>query len=114
MESLFIFFVQLDDQNYKCYNCQIEIKRWSWNLKSNYTYCHYTNYWYCVNCISQEKTFIPWYVIEEWDFNKYSVCKLAKEELEILYNKYIILIDVEKDIVKNNKILYNTLVRIQL
>ena len=113
-QTIFILFFQVDDQKYKCYNCQIEIKRWKWNLKSNYTYCHYTNYWYCINCISEEKTFIPWYVIEDWNFSKYTVCKQANEELKILYNKYIILIDIKADIVKKNKTLYNTLVIIKL
>ena len=81
-------------------------------MKTNSIYCHYTNYWYCSNCISREKAIIPWYVIEKWDFSKYTVCKLAKDELDMLYNKHIIFIEIQSDLVKRNIILYKTLVRI--
>jgi hypothetical protein len=100
---------KLEDQNYKCRSCMGGITKWNWLLKQN-SYCHYTGYWYCGNCISKEKRMIPWNVLEKWDFKTYSVSKEAQEELDSLYNKNILVIDLTSDIVKKNANLYEALV----
>ena len=79
-------------------------------VKPGFGYCHYTGYWYCTTCISKEKKLIPWYVLDNWDFKSYTVSKESKEDLDKLYTKAILKIDLQMDIVKKNKYFYETLV----
>ena len=53
---------------------------------------------------------IPWYVKENFDFTLHHVCKTAFDELKKLYDKSNILIEYKSEVVKKNKILYETLV----
>jgi hypothetical protein len=102
--------IKLEEQDYKCRQCRELLNKWVLLVKPSFGYCHYTGYWYCGNCISKEKKLIPWYVLEKWDFKAYPVCKQAQEELDKLYTKYILKIELTMDIVKKNKVLYDCLV----
>ena len=101
----------MEDQNYKCYSCNIDLNRWLLMVRPSFGYCHYTGYWYCNSCVSKDKRLIPWNVLEKWDFKKYSVSREAGEELDKLYAKYLLKIDLKHDIVRKNKALYEALVK---
>jgi hypothetical protein len=72
--------------------------------------CHYTGHYYCYDCIAKEKMAIPWYAKENFDFTLHHVCKTAFDELKKFYDKPNILIEYKSEVVKKNKILYETLV----
>jgi len=102
--------IKLEEQDYKCHSCLQQLNKWVLMVKPSFGYCHYTGYWYCNDCIAKEKKSIPWYVLENWDFKNYTVCKEGKEELDKFYTKYINRIELTSDVVKKNKHLYDALV----
>lgn len=58
--------------------------------KNNAVFCYYTGFWYCLDCIAVEERVIPYKAIEEFDFNEYRVSKESRDEIDLLYDKFLI------------------------
>jgi len=99
-----------EDQQNKCFSCGAVPNKKFLIFWSKLSYCSYTGYWYCGNCMASEKAIIPWNVSESWDFTALPVCKKAYEELMQLFGKPNMMVDYNSLIVKRNSLLYETLV----
>jgi len=102
--------MKVEDQEYKCFSCEAQLNKLLMTVWSSKFFCHYTGYWYCSECMSDEKYMIPWYVQDNFDFKKYHICKSARDELMNYYTKPNMLIDSKSNTVQKNKIFYETLV----
>lgn len=100
-----------EDQDYKCFSCQTPLNKILLVVWKKNAFCHYTGYWYCSDCMCEEKLYIPWYIESNFDFKKYHVCKKARDELHKYYAKPNMFIDSKSPVVQKNKIFYETLVR---
>jgi len=103
--------IKAEDQGYKCFSCSTQLNKILVTVWSSKFFCHYTGYWYCSECMSDDKCMIPWYVQDNFDFKKYHICKTAREELIKYYDKPNMLIDSKSETVQKNKTFYETLVR---
>ena len=91
--------ISLKEQNYQCYIC---LKNFSmiFNIPIEQIFwCSYYMRFVCKDCIDNEYSIIPYFVIEKWCFDKYSISKSAKKLLINWYNKPVIYIK------KNDKLL---------
>jgi len=103
-------FNKVEDQGNKCFSCGTGPNKKYLFFWSKMSYCSYSGYWYCDNCMAKEKAIIPWNVSESWDFTPQPVCKKAYEELMQLFGKPNMMIDYNSLIVSRNSLLYETLV----
>jgi len=62
--------------------------------------------------MAKEKLLIPWRVKDHLDFKLYHVCKKAREEMKMFYDKPNILIDTKSKAVLEDQVFYDTLVNI--
>ena len=82
--------ISLKKQNYQCYIC---LKRFSFFLNiptEPIFWCSYYMRFVCKNCIDNDYSIIPYFIFEEWCFDKFSISKRAKIILDKWYNKPII------------------------
>jgi hypothetical protein len=91
--------ISLKQQNYQCYICQ---KKFSmiFNIPIEQIFwCSYYMRYICKDCIEDEYFIIPYFILEKWCFEKFSISKKAKNTLLSWYDKPIIYIK------KNDKLL---------
>ena len=91
--------ISLKEQNYQCYIC---LKNFSmiFNIPIEQIFwCSYYMRFVCKDCIDNEYSIIPYFVIEKWCFDKFSISKSAKKLLINWYNKPVIYFK------KNDKLL---------
>jgi hypothetical protein len=68
---------QIDAQNGNCAGCDRQLKLdYGWIRRPRY--CHYTNKYYCMNCMNNsDKMPIPAKILSRWDSSPYHVCATA-------------------------------------
>ena len=90
----------LKEQNYQCYIC---LKKFSHfldiPLEAIY-WCSYYMRFVCKNCIADEYSIIPQFILKEWCFDKFSISKKAKNLINFWYDKPIIYLKKEEEILK--------------
>ena len=94
--------ITLKQQNYQCYTCykkfslflNIPIKQIFW--------CSYYMRFVCKDCIDNDYSIIPYFVLKKWCFEKFSISKKAKNILLEWYNRPIIYFK------KTDELLYKT------
>ena len=82
--------ITLKKQNYQCYIC---LKKFSLVFDipvEEIFWCSYYMRFVCKNCIDDEYSIIPYFVLKKWCFEKFSISKKAKNILLKWYNKPII------------------------
>ena len=98
--------ISLQSQNYQCYIC---LKRFHLFLNKiplePIYYCSYFMHFICKNCISNEYSIIPYFILANWSFDKYPISQKAKIILEKWYDKPIIYFKKEEHLIKSNQIL---------
>ena len=91
--------ISLQQQNYQCYICH---KKFSMIFSipiEQVFWCSYYMRNVCKDCIEDEYFIIPYFILEKWCFEKFSISKKAKKTLLNWYDKPIIYIK------KNDKLL---------
>ena len=82
--------ISLKEQNYQCYICY---KKFSINFgipTERIFWCSYYMRFICKNCIDEEYSIIPYFVLEKWCFEKFPISKKAKMILLEWYDKPIV------------------------
>ena len=82
--------ISLKEQNYQCYIC---LKHFSliFNLPIEHIFwCSYYMRFVCKDCIDSEYSIIPYFILEKWCFEKFSISKSAKNLIINWYNKPVI------------------------
>ena len=82
--------ISLKEQNYQCYIC---LKKFSlvFNIPiETVCWCSYYMRYVCENCIDDEYSIIPHFILDKWCFKKFSISKKAKNTLLQWYNKPVI------------------------
>ena len=91
--------ISLKEQNYQCYICY---KNFSFIFKiplQPIFWCSYYMRYICKDCIDDEYSIIPYFVLEKWCFDKFPISKKAKNIILNWYNKPVIYFK------KNDKLL---------
>ena len=96
MDTLNDKSTSLKEQNYQCYIC---LKKFSHffeiPLEAIY-WCSYYMRFVCKECIAEEYSIIPQFILKEWCFDKFSVSKKAKDLIKYWYDKPIICLKKNK------------------
>ena len=82
--------ISLKQQNYQCHIC---LKKFSIAFDipvEEVFWCSYYMRFVCKNCIDNEYSIIPYFVLKKWCFDKFSISKKAKSTLLKWYDKPII------------------------
>ena len=102
--------ITIDLQNYQCALCN---KRFNtiMNIPTESIYwCSYYLRFICKDCISEEYSIIPDFILKLWSFKKYQISKKAKSLLEQWYNKPVIYIKQSDPIIKKSEQLRTALI----
>ena len=96
----------LKSQNYQCFIC---LKKFNLLFKiiplEPIFFCTYFMHFVCSNCIANEYSVIPYFILSKWSFEKFSISKKAKMILEKWYDKPIICFKKEEELIKANQII---------
>ena len=87
----------LKEQNYQCYIC---LKKFShfFNIPLEGIYwCSYYMRFVCKECIAEEYSIIPQFILKEWCFDKFPISKKAKDLIYKWYEKPIIYLKQKED-----------------
>ena len=102
--------ISLENQNYQCYFCKKVFKYFLGFIpRENIYWCSYYLKYICEDCLSEEFSVIPDFIIKNWNFKKYPISKEAKNILEKWYEKPVIYITKKDQICKNNNDLYQAI-----
>ena len=82
--------ITLKEQNYQCYICKKKISLIFGIPSEQVHWCSYYMRFVCKDCIDNELSIIPYFVLKKWCFEKFSISKKAKKILMKWYNKPII------------------------
>jgi hypothetical protein len=104
----------LKSQNYQCFIC---LKKFNLLFKTiplePIFFCAYFMHFVCSNCIDNEYSVIPYFILAKWSFEKFLISKKAKIILEKWYDKPIICFKKEEELIKVNQII-NQVVQIKI
>ena len=94
--------ISLKSQNYQCFIC---LKKFNvlFNkipLEAIY-WCSYYMRFVCKNCIANEYSIIPFFILSNWSFEKFPISKKAKLILEKWYDKPVIYFKNEEGLIKS-------------
>ena len=102
--------ISLENQNYQCYFCKKVFKYFFGIIpRENIYWCSYYLKYICEDCLSEEFSVIPDFILKKWNFKKYPISKKAKKILEEWYEKPVIYITKKDQICKNNNELYQAI-----
>ena len=82
--------ISLKEQNYQCYICLHKFTCFFGVPTEQIYWCSYYMRFICKNCIDDEYSIIPYFVLEKWCFKKFPISKKAKSILVEWYDKPII------------------------
>ena len=102
--------ISIENQNYQCYFCK-KVFKYFFGLipRENIYWCSYYLKYICEDCLSEEFSVIPDFILKNWNFKKYPISKKAKKILEEWYEKPVIYITKKDQICKNNNELYQAI-----
>ena len=92
--------ITLKQQNYQCYICYKKFSMFFNIPLEQIFWCSYYMRFVCKDCIDNEFSIIPYFILKKWCFEKFSISKSAKNILLKWYNQPIIYFK------KNEEILY--------
>ena len=112
--SLYHNKISLKSQNYQCYIClkRFNILMDKIPLEPIY-WCAYFMHFVCKNCIDNEYSVIPYFILANWSFEKFPISKKAKSILEKWYDKPIICFKKDESLIKQTPIM-NQVVQIKI
>lgn len=97
--------VSIYEQNFQCYICFCPFEFVLGIPKDKIYWCSYLARYVCKDCISDEYSIIPAFVLKSWDFNKYSISKFGRDIIKQWENKPIIHIKSKNEVIKLSSLL---------
>ena len=94
--------ITLKDQNYQCHICLRKIPNCLGIPRESVFWCSYYMRFVCKDCIDNEISIIPHFVLKKWCFDKFTISKKAKHTLELWYDKPTIIFPKNDKIFKKN------------
>lgn len=92
--------VTLESQNYQCAFCNHQFQIiFSIPIEKIYWCCYYLRY-ACSECISEDYSIIPAYILKSWSFKKFTISNKAKQLLQSWYKYPIIYLKQNAHIIK--------------
>jgi hypothetical protein len=89
--------ITLKEQNYQCYICLKKFSHFfNFPLETIY-WCSYYMHFVCKECIAEEYSIIPQFILKEWCFDKFPISKKAKDLINKWYEKPIIYLKNKED-----------------
>jgi len=105
--------ISLKSQNYQCYICLKKFNVLFNKIPLEPIYwCAYFMHFICKNCIENEYSVIPYFILANWSFEKFPLSKKAKKILEKWYDKPINCFKKDEDLIKTNSTM-NQIVQIK-
>jgi hypothetical protein len=94
--------ISLKSQNYQCFICLKKFKVLFNKIPLEAIYwCAYYMRFVCKNCIENEYSIIPFFILSNWSFEKFPISKKAKMILEKWYDKPVVYFKKEERIIKS-------------
>ena len=94
--------ISLKEQNYQCYICYKRIQIFLGFPIKQIFWCSYYMRYVCSDCIDEEYSFIPNLILKKWCFDKFSISKKAKNNLLLWYNKPVIYLQENDELLNKN------------
>ena len=102
--------ITIEAQNYQCALCNRQFNT-IMNIPTETIYwCSYYLRFICKDCISNDYSIIPDFILKLWSFKKFQISKKAKNLLEKWYNKPVIYIKQSDPIIKKSEQLRSALI----
>ena len=92
--------ISLKMQNYQCFICYKRFKNLLGIPMESIFWCSYYMRYVCSNCIDEEYSIIPYFVLEKWCFKKFPISKKAKNTLLEWYSKPVIYLKKYDNLLK--------------
>ena len=83
---------QLRVQHGRCAGCGVRIRGSAWPFGNRVLLCEYTKKLYCGGCHCNQKTILPWSVLQAWDFRQKKVSNVAHEYLHSIFEQPILCV----------------------
>jgi len=98
--------ITLGSQNYQCQFCLKKFSTFLFVPLSKVYWCSYYMRYICQDCVSDEFSIIPAFVLKYWNFKKFQISKTARELLDLWYSKPVIHIKQKDPILKESSALH--------
>ena len=102
--------ITINEQNYQCFFCKKKFNTFMGMPTENIYWCSYYLRFICKDCVSEDYSIIPDFLLKKWSFKKFSISKKAKELLEKWYDKPVIYFKQTDPIIKRTEVLHSALI----
>ena len=93
--------ISLKSQNFQCFICLKKFNTFLYKIPLEPIFwCSYYMRFVCKDCIAKEYSIIPYFILANWSFEKFSVSKNAKLILEKWYDKPVIYFKKDEGLIK--------------
>ena len=93
--------ISLKSQNFQCFICLKKFNTFMGKIPLESIYwCSYYMRFVCKECIEKEYSIIPYFILANWSFEKFSISKNAKLILEKWYDKPVICFKKDEGLIK--------------
>lgn len=82
--------ITLKEQNYQCFICYKKFSTFLGFPLESIFWCSYFLRFVCKDCISNECSIIPQFILNKWCFDKFTISKKAKKIIESWYKEPVI------------------------
>ena len=93
--------ISLKQQNYQCFICYKKFSTFLGFPTEPIFWCSYFMRYVCKNCIANDYSIIPQLILNEWCFDKCSISKRALNFIKLWYDKPIIYLKKQDELLKN-------------
>ena len=93
--------ISLKEQNYQCFICLNKFNTFLGFPIEQIYWCSYYMRFVCKNCIADDYSIIPQLILKEWCFDKCPISKKAKAFINSWYDKPIIYLKKNDELLKN-------------
>ena len=93
--------ISLKSQNFQCFICLKKFNTFLYKIPLEPIFwCSYYMRFVCKDCIAKEYSIIPYFILANWSFEKFSISKNAKLILEKWYDKPVIYFKKDEGLIK--------------
>jgi hypothetical protein len=97
-------------QNYQCQFCKKLFTSFLLFPTKKVFWCSYHMCYICQDCLSDEFSILPAFILKFWNFKKFSISKNAKDLLEKWHDKPVIHIKQSDSIISQSTLLHTAII----